>query len=299
MSNPKHHHYIPVTYLKRFCKNDKIWVYDAKTDNYYEQPPKTVFRIKNYYSFESETALRDVCIEDFFGRLENDASLVLDKIASKGKLDNDDKSTIAYYIAYQMVRIPKFRKNYEEFILSVEKKRLFLSTATRERAKASLESIPNKKFKVTDEIIDSLVDATKKDEFDFKVDKNYSLWLMLDLGRNLGKYFYMMDWFLFYTNQKHSFISCDSPLMIQPPSNFPKHPFIKPGVLTPGAIKFFPLSSSTCLAMGDLGEIIKGTFPPPKLIRYINQKIALNSKRFIFGKDIELLKRIVNSLRKK
>jgi hypothetical protein len=80
VSDPKKHHYVPEFYLKGFCREGKLWVYDRERDFYDYLPPETLGIKKHFYSFTDENGQRDVSAEKELSRVENAAAPVIRKL---------------------------------------------------------------------------------------------------------------------------------------------------------------------------------------------------------------------------
>ncbi len=293
----KNQHYVPQVYLRRFCRDDKMWVYDIKNDKYYNQPTKQIAKATHYYSFEKPEGGHDTMIENHFSKIEGLTNNVFSKIDNKDKLDSEDKSILSTYISFQFVRVPRFREMHQYVTEKNFKKETKLAFGNKKNARTSLLSIGQKEEEINDELIEQMIDFVNNEKYKINIDKNHTIGTMFELGNEFGEYLFSMDWNFHYLNKKSGLITSDNPLVIIPPLKKDAHPLLKKaGLLTPGALKLFPLGTSSCLVITDKGLKVQYLNITPKLIKYFNKKTALNATRYIFGRDKELLKRIVKDI---
>ena len=98
------HHYVPQKYLRGFAEpgNDEaIWMYDKQLRKFTNPGIKSVAQEAGFYGEEVEQHLSEL--------IEKPANRVLDKIRSKGNINEIERLHLSTYIATMMKRVPKRR----------------------------------------------------------------------------------------------------------------------------------------------------------------------------------------------
>jgi len=80
MTIPRVHHYLPQFYLRRFCRDDYLWVYDRYKNEFRNQTPKNIAVEKDYYIVVDEVGKKKAEIETFFSVIEGKTNPVIEKI---------------------------------------------------------------------------------------------------------------------------------------------------------------------------------------------------------------------------
>src|SRR4051794_19577314 len=104
------HHYVPQEYLRAFetpTTSGEVWAYDKTTDSAKPLPIKAVAQARDFY---------DVDVERQLSAIEGPAHAVLQRLHSERRLLQEDRPTLAYYIAVMMYRGPRRRRKGEELI---------------------------------------------------------------------------------------------------------------------------------------------------------------------------------------
>lgn len=295
MGKKRKQHTVPQAYLRRFCRDDRLWLFDKQTGQYWHQFPKEVVKKNHYYSFVREDGSLDTSMEDLLEYIERTTGEAFRKIDAGQTLGNVDKSTLARFIAYQMVRVPDFRAKYAYIAERIIRQTNKLAFGNREFAKKSLLSSGMDESEIEDQTIEKLVKVVSDNAYDISIPKEYSLGTMLEFGQEFSRYFHAMVWTIHHANKNAAFITSDNPLsLIEPPTRV-HHPSLPYGLMTRGALKVFPLGSSSCLVMADKGTGISHNYLPRNFIRWFNVRAARNATRFIMARDKELLERIVKA----
>jgi hypothetical protein len=305
MNIPKRHHYLPQFYLKNFTDdNGLLWVFDREKNEYRQQLPKDTAIKGYYYAFKGKDGRKHTEIENFFSVIEGKTKPILIKLDKKESINTEEKEILAIFISFLKTRVPHFEKLTNESSEKIMKQMNRLMFSSEERVAAMIdryEKETGKKIKIDPK---ELIDFIQGDRYDIKFPREHSIESMLLLGQDLIGYFLQMDWFFLWAPKNSSFITSDNPFLLLPPSDYNPKSFYGVGILTPGAKKIIPLTSHTCLIMGDHGGRMIGRIADPKAIRAINLYSAINSDRFLIARAKLLLERIVqitkvNKLEKK
>jgi DNA repair exonuclease SbcCD ATPase subunit len=97
-------HYVPQEYLRGFAEPDNpdaIWMYDKKWRKFTNPSIKSIAQESAFYSAEIERQLNDL--------VERPANLVLDKLRCREEINDQERVSLAIYIATMIKRVPKRR----------------------------------------------------------------------------------------------------------------------------------------------------------------------------------------------
>lgn len=291
MNRPKRHHFVPSFYLKGFTDTDElIWVYDRKDKVYRKLKTEDVAVQKHYYTFTEKGGEKNYEIEEYFSKVESLAKPIIDKISKKLPIDKSDKANLSMYVALQKTRVPLYQNENDEMITKVFKK-LSEHLVTQDKAQSLIEE----RFENNGISVEDVETFVKEGDYEIVVPREHSLFQSLGIATDIADYFFNMKWRFLHNIKKASFITSDNPFMLVPPDVDEEPNFWNRGVgiLTRGALKIMPLSSSTLLVMGERGESILGGEIDRVQCRKINILLARNSYRFIYSNNIDLLKSIV------
>jgi hypothetical protein len=220
--DPKMHHYVPKSYLARFCDEDGfLHILDRSSGQYRRQRPKEVMKINSYYRQDWAPAGIDQNIfEKTLGEwLEAEAKDSIDRLIDlPASLTDQDTATLLIYIELQRIRVPRqaeaAKKQMREVVL-----RLAPADA--------LEAIQSGKVVLT------IKDSAR---FDY----------MRMVTGKLHPWFGKMEWEVFKAEADASFVTTDSPVSLY---NAVAPPPAEPGLALAGTMVFFPLSSRHVLLM--------------------------------------------------
>jgi hypothetical protein len=293
VSDPKKHHYVPEFYLKGFCRNGKLWVYDRERATYDQLPPEALGIKKNFYSFTDENGQRDVSAEKELSRVENAAAPVIRKLEAKQRITIKERCDLALFVSLMRYRVPDFRQEHEEWhdtVLKAIHKERFPSV---EAVKAELV---RQGHESDEEFARYIFEMIRDETYDVKTNKPYSIAQMLDLGLNTAEQLANMRWLIIRAPKKTAFITSDDPFLLTPPRGYdPETSPYGVGVITPGAYKNVPLTQEIYLCIQDEGLDIAYWQADREVVRTINQDTAKSHRRFLFGRDKELLRKAAST----
>lgn len=296
MISPKRHHYLPQFYLGRFCRNNKLWVFDREKKEFRQQTPNNTAVKTNYYSVEEKDGGKRTEIEAMLSQIESHAKQVIDKLLAREAITEDEKQILSIFMAFMMNRVPDFEKS----VNSMEKHMIQLMADMMFSDEKRVQSLMDEQERSTGEEFDTsakeLVDFHKRRQYEIIVNRNMSLRLMLDVSMELSRYFGLMDWGVFHAPEKKSFITTDNPLILVPPVDH-KPEFLGVGIITKGARKVFPLSQKACLIMFDHGAHLEHRDADINLVRNINLSLTSRADRFVIGCDEVLVRNLVRTTR--
>jgi hypothetical protein len=112
------HHTVPAFYLRRFADNNgRLLVRDRPTGRLF--PPRTVSKlaVTDFYTVLTKDGTFDGRMEQLLGRVEGEAAqllkLMLSPFRKPGPLSEIEQLTLCQFLAFQMVRGPRKRREME------------------------------------------------------------------------------------------------------------------------------------------------------------------------------------------
>lgn len=295
MTKPKRHHYLPQFYLDGFCRNGQLWVFDRQLNAFRQQTPKNTALESHYYSVEDGGGNKRTDIESFLSQIEGRAKQVIVSLLAGKTIAAEEKEELSIFIAFMMNRVPDFEKS----VNMVEKHMIGSVMDLAFSDEARIQSIMDKREQETGEketiSVKELLKFYKSGQYDLVIHRNESLRLMLSLSLEMAKYFTQMEWVIFHTPSRTSFVTTDNPVALVAPPDYDRHSFWGVGIITPGAMKVFPLSQAACLTMYDHGEILSHREIDSQTVRRINLTVTSHSDRFVVGRDKLLVQNLVKT----
>jgi Protein of unknown function (DUF4238) len=113
-TNVKNAHIVPAVYLRNFAIDGKIGVHLVEEGRALVQPVEKVGTRKHYYRRKRPrdgSYIND--IEWSLSELEAGAAPALRTFEERWPLDDDDKSKLAHLFAYQLLRGPRYKEEYQ------------------------------------------------------------------------------------------------------------------------------------------------------------------------------------------
>ena len=141
-----------------------------------------------------------------------------------------------------------------------------------------------------------LFDFLRRDNYDVKVHRNFSLSMMMGIVLDFAAYFHQIDWAFMRAPKKTSFVTSDSPVVLIRPAHHDT-PLEGIDVFTPGTRKLVTLTQQIALIMFDEGERVGWKDASQETVRGINLAVAAKSHRFVICRDEALLKSLVRKSR--
>lgn len=291
MTNPIRHHYLPQMYLKGFCKEDMLWVYDREKKEYRQQTPINTCLIKHYYSQEKDDGSRDTSVESSLSELESRVALTIAKIDNAEPTSDEEYGFLATFVALLITRVPGFESVLDLFVESVLKQMMRIRTSSEERIQESIRTY--KEETGNDLNPQDLLDVVDG-KFKITAHPNHRIRTMVELTQPLAELFIGKDWYFLQAPAKKSFVTSDNPVALISPRGYDPSGFYGVGHGTPGAVTVIPLSQKTCLLMQDGDSYVHFRQAQNDFIRRTNLLVTSGCDRFLIGRNRELLGSLVN-----
>ena len=142
-SEPRRHHYVPRCWLANFTdtgeKEGKLWVTDLSRHKQWESTPDKAGHIRDFYRL-SDPVPDPVVVEKFFSILEDQVGPLLKSIdAERRRPDTDELDGLLQFMAYQWVRVPRFRPFALQILEQITREKLAEQLRSRDTWQASLK----------------------------------------------------------------------------------------------------------------------------------------------------------------
>lgn len=291
---PRRHHFLPKSYLDGFTNGGLIWLYDRSKKEYRRQPPINTAVIKDFYVFENVDGKSDFGLETFFSKIEGGAKEAIVDLEKGEKISPETRLALAHFIAFLMVRSPKFDRQMQEIADTAFKALIKHSCPTVEAADAMARQYANElgEKKMTGE---SLFKFIHEERFTVRAPRNEVIQAMLDLAEKVTFEIAMMDWVVVHAEEPKSFITSDEPIGYIVPEELRQSGEPVIGLASERITKIIPLSHKIALLLGKIGGGF-GHLPFGRdQVREANLLIATESDRYVIGRDEALVRSIVAS----
>lgn len=217
-------HYIPRFYLREFTDPETpngyepyVWKYEHESKKWKKKSPKNIASKPDFYSFVDQKGKRRDEIEKGLSIIEGKtASIYRNKIYNRQYLSNQEKATIAEFIAFMVTRVPRFHNLIDSSMSEMVKIVLEMYKARPEAFKKLKENYErDTEKKLPEDFDESCLDPSR---YKIGATKSFILKMMVSLSE-IAKIIFSMTWVFFHTNEDAWFITSDSPFCMRNPKS--------------------------------------------------------------------------------
>ena len=295
MTDAKRHHYLPEFYLEGFANRGKLWAHDREQGKYREQTPHNTAVLSHYYSYQDEEGVRSTDLEAVLALVESEAKPVIEKLATRTPISAAERGALSLFLSLLRMRVPDFEKEVGELIDTVYKEVNRIIFATKESTEAVLNSIAEETGEELHVVPEDLMKLAADKNYEVTMPRAGSLGLTFSLAEDLAKVLYDLDWVVTIAPPGTHYLTTDNPFTIVPPPPHLRIPHRGVGIVTPGAEKYVPLSSTTLLGMLGPGRGLGFIQLPPPYVEIANNNNASNCDRFVIGPDERTIRSAVRA----
>lgn len=299
MTTPKRHHYLPEAYLTGFTRggsDDSVfYVYDRDTAEVRVQTPRNTGVKSRYCRVRNAAGEESVHVEEGLARIEGLALPVIRKTENAEELDVAERQTLALFVALLSCRVPQFERGFREITDELHKRiaAKAFSTVTHVASELRKQGFTAEE---AEQRAPELFRLISTGDYDVLRSKESVVRHMLQTASEEGGVFSHLDWIIVHAPERASFITTGAPLLLLTSRGWrPQFPYLSVGLLTPGAMKFVPLTARTALMMVDRGETLRHVDVSSAYAREANLNLVARCERFVIGRD----KLLVHSLTSK
>ena len=278
------HHILPRLLLKRFAKDDQVWVTDRISQKSYLKNIEDAACVKDYYIVETTGEVGADCIEQgVLGKIENLVEPVIEKMLQSGAMPKgEDWNILANFLALMYVRGPLLRAMIEEgyeYGTGIVTEHLYSSEETYKAIVGEACQM-----EITDIDYEEALRARKELELHVDIPNTYHVQQMMDLACLLVPVFAEMTPNLEKIDAVISdarFVISDCPIVPIPrTANPPKE---RRWLRNRNVDLYFPVSSKACLVLNydKLRKVTNNV--DRRQAALVNHGMALNSERVIIS----------------
>ena len=205
-----------------------------------------------------------------------------------GQPTRETFETVAYFMGVQFNRLPSFGAMVSELYTKAGTAVMRMMASDVGRMQSIIERYTENTGESIDVSAKSIVEAVQGNEIEFVATEWPFLENLFTQAENIMKVIMALDWQILKAPWGTGFIISGSPVVIVPPKGTNTVGF---GVS--GAVKYFPLTYSWCVRLGDPGGSRKYRRIGKDAVRIINYNIAANSERFVMGPEKAQLASVV------
>ena len=296
VSRPKLHHHVPVFYQEGFCRDGRLWVFDRVTGKYRHDQPKNVGAKTHDYSTTDADGRKNPKVEELLGQIEDAAKPIFAKLRGGLPLTQEDRENFAYYLGFFFVRGPRFQRMLDEMSTVLVKK--LTRFETPQTFRATFDEMQETTGEDTSKIdVDAVYAFARSEQYSVRLNREYGLKAMATQAVELQNYFRQMEWLVAHADEHTAFLTTDNPMVVLPaPADRTLGPS-RQGVITPGAIKVFPVAADTCLMLLDRGDRVIHQRFDANMVREVNIDVVRRCERLVLGRDEAHVRSIVSKTR--
>lgn len=303
------HHIVQNKYLTQWRKTDtknQLNIYFIPDNKYIERGPgwKGFWR-EDFNVFDND--------KDKFYLPENVTAIIdtrgietIRKIdcIKQNQLSGEERSCVAFYIALQYIRTPRYREETDRFMEATIKYFMRQDVSSPDKIGISKDEIlkhrpiNKREQEALEKIKDMSDEEIKKQTFDFLHSNDFNIRLtntghsknILKIEK-LAKGLFEVQWLFLIASKDSAFVTSDNPCFTLSPTK------IRTGLLSPNVIVFFPLRPDLCIAIKPSVKSQKEHFLKldKKKVKELNQLILKNSYQCLIAKDKRQLENLTHN----
>lgn len=292
------HHIVQKKYLTQWRKaesENQLNIFSITENKYIERGPDWVgFWRKNYNILDEEDQY--FLPEKITAEIDTLGIKVIKEIdcSSQKQLDGYKRSVLAFYVALQYFRTPRFREETDKFFEQVIIKQMREAFSSTEKFRINKEdllkidpknendkkAIEKIKEMTEEEINQQSFDLLHSDNLKFKLTNTGHSKQILKINK-YAKQIFGLQWLFLISPKDTAFATSDNPCFTFSKSKFSQ------GILSPNVIIFFPLRPDLCIAIKPSIKSKNEHYLKldKKEVRDINKLILENSYRLFIAKD--------------
>ena len=293
LTGPKRQHFLPRFYLENFSANGLVAVYDREQNTVRLQQPVNTGVIGHFYTMKDAEGRKRFELEQLLSEYEGKAKTVIDKLAAREGINDDERSDMAIFIALGAMRTPDAIDSLKAFnseIVTHVMKSMFHDVdevEARLREDSDHAGTPDHQVRTEAKL---MVEMAQNDGVKVSTNHRWAVGIAIQTALEIAPIFAGRDWVVLHrNNEKKSFITSDAPVFLTTVAPRAER-FWGVGFGNTDALVFFPLKESCTLAMyGNRGDLRHSEVDTER-VRQLNLAIASRCQRFVIGRDEALLR---------
>lgn len=293
LAGPKRQHFLPRFYLENFSNDGLVSVYDRESDEVRRQQPVNTGVIGHFYTMEDDQGRRRFELEQLLGEYEGKSKPVIDKLAAREEINEDERSDLAIFVAFAAMRTPDVVDSLKAFNNGLITKIMKSMYSDADEVAARLRDDSEYADKSQEALLDearSMVELAQTGALEVTTQHRWAVGMAIKMAFEVAPIFAGRDWVVLHRdNERKSFITTDAPVRLTTTAKRESN-FWGVGYGNADAVVFFPLKASCTLALlgesGDFRHMEIGT----EKIRDLNMAMASKCQRFLIGRDDALVR---------
>ena len=292
MAKYKRQHYIPKSYLKRFCvKNDGdkiepyLWIFDKKNEDHFKRSPKKIAFKSYYYSYKDEKGETNYDIEKYLSDIESKASPIIQKMdegAITTDLTSEERAYFSIFVAFMGHRVPHFRTHWEKQMADLMKTVGMVGANNRAYFNSLMTKLIDSGEISPDTDIEAVRQFALSGEYKVIADPLISLQVMADMTGIVCGEIYNFNWRILRANDENSFVTSDDPLVLVTTMKLPNLYGSSVGWYSPYMEATFPLSTNSTLLISQHHPEGEETVSSD-VVKEINMRTATHCDRQLYS----------------
>lgn len=296
MNQPRRHHFLPQFYLKGFTGDDGLlWVYDRERDEFRKQQPKDSAVQKDYYTYTDKDGVKHFDIEQMLSMVEGEASGPLAKLDAGDPISEDERSWVAQFIAFLMLRTPETEKRVNEMVDGFMKLYNRVAFPDVESVRVAFEKFSADTGTPLKKTPEEMFEFFKSEAFTVEATQSYRLKLFLESSMGIAPAIFGMHWLVLHAPNGKHFITTDAPFQVRMPTQINHPKWMGVGVLSPGAEKLLPLTKSTALVIAHPGQTLSHHKANGDAMRRFNLTLTRSAEEFVYARDETHVRNLVRT----
>jgi|GEM_PF-1227151 len=287
----KRHHTVPKCYLENFTDDEGfVWILDTK-DNIFCIKPANILLENHFYSITLKNGEKSLIVEDMLADIEGAyISVFLNKIKKELPLIDEDRATIAVFIAALFLRTKPHReglrgmfKNLQNTITDWQKQFALMSDESKKAMEAIHSSEDGETISVED-----------VDEYVENLNDHHSI-NTIDQLPHIAQIIFNMKWTI-WKDPNGNFVTSDDPVVILRPEAIKKYGAdaigSRPGLLFKDVELTVPLSKNMVLLATWEMDQSQYSIISQELVKAINHRTITHSSERVVNKSEESAKAV-------
>lgn len=279
----KRHHAVPQFYLKRFTDSaGLLWLHDLDRATAVQVRPNDALVEKYLYSPEIGVDPHDDTLEEFLAvNVEGPAAPALDALANGSQLSDEYRQRMAVFLAFQEIRVPRWRDLVTDFTSKIGDRVLKLSAAHPDYMRRVFDEMGKE---ISDEDLSRMIEGIQSGGFSVEATKAAWFQSML-IANEIAQMLHRMPWTVVEASRDIEFVTSDAPIAkVLTDRSVPT--MFAGGWLSPSAESTFVLDPKCCLVIRPDGK--EGRIAGPKAwCKNVNTRLIWQANRFVVSRARE------------
>jgi hypothetical protein len=283
------HHYLPQFYLREFTDPDVphghdpyIWVYSLAKCTWRRRGPHNVAAESDYYAFTDQTGNKSHEVEKMLSQVESmTAPVVREKVLNQQLLGEEDRATIATFVALMLMRVPAQHEHIGNFKAEVAQRILQVIYQVHMQNPETLEAFKRDYRKETgkhdlDDLRPEHLDPTR---YKIRTTRPAAIGISFSALTDCARVIAEMGWTFLVSQPPNYFITSDYPFSMLDPTN--ENQAYGHGLAFKNVEVSLPLTRNLALFAGWQSKGTRWLPASQRIVKQVNLRSMLSASRFL------------------